>query len=460
MREGVFPYAWKCALITPIPKAGDIRNIENYRPISILPVLSKVFERLVREDIYPALHQLLSAEQHGFVKSRSTASNLALFTNYLFQNMDKQIQVDTVYTDFQKAFDKVDHKLLLDKLAFNGIRGNLLRWFASYITNRTQKVVVNGYVSELVTVTSGVPQGSILGPLLFLLYVNDISRCFAHSKFLMYADDLKVFKNIESEADCLMLQADLDRLTEYCNSNKLILSLPKCTFISFTKKKSIINYNYQLNSVRLKRVTSIRDLGVTLDSKLHLDLHVDKIVNKAFKMYGFVVRCAHMFRKPKTFLSLYNSLIRSQLEYAVPIWNPYFKKYSSIIERVQYKFLRKVNYICCRSHLHYDQLLSKFKLLSLDSRRLLLSVMYLYSILNNKIDCIDILSQFNFLVPRNYMNRRVCSTFSIEKCRTCAGERAPLNRLLLIFNKYFNHLDFTLSQSSFKKLAIEALQPK
>ncbi|CAK1581112.1 unnamed protein product [Parnassius mnemosyne] len=162
--------------------------------------------------------------------------------------MDKGIQVDSVYTDFRKAFDKVDHYILLKKIAFNGIRGDLLRWFHSYITKRTQRVVVNGHSSNLVTVISGVPQGSILGPLLFILFINDINNCFHHSHFLLYADDLKVYLPILSADDNFKLQSDLYRLSLYCTKNKLQLNVDKCKSITFTKKRNLINNTYTINN--------------------------------------------------------------------------------------------------------------------------------------------------------------------------------------------------------------------
>ncbi|XP_045448733.1 uncharacterized protein LOC123657199 [Melitaea cinxia] len=144
LSEGVFPTIWKSARITPVFKCGDRSNVENYRPISILPALSKLFEKLVHNAIYPSLHNIIIPEQHGFVNRRSNNTNLLVYTTYLFKSIDENKQTDCVYTDFRKAFDRVDHKILLEKLAFNGIRGNLWRWFKSYITNRTQKVAFNG----------------------------------------------------------------------------------------------------------------------------------------------------------------------------------------------------------------------------------------------------------------------------------------------------------------------------
>ncbi|KAJ8737841.1 hypothetical protein PYW08_000436 [Mythimna loreyi] len=218
--------------------------------------------------------------------------------------MDRRVQVDAVYTDFQKAFHKVDHTILLEKLAFNGIRGNLLRWFVSYIFNRTQKVVINGYESETVTVNSGVPQGSILGPFLFIIYINDVKSCFINARCLLYADDMKIYKSCKNVQDCQLLQDDLTRLDNYCKDNKLLLSIPKCHSISFTKNKNKISFNYSINNQHLKEVDSVRDLGVIMDSSLHFDQHIKSIVNKAFQMYGFVMRSSKDFVRPSTFFNV------------------------------------------------------------------------------------------------------------------------------------------------------------
>ncbi|CAH2084684.1 unnamed protein product [Euphydryas editha] len=278
LREGIFPTIWKSARITPVFKGGDKSNIENYRPISILSALSKLFEKLVYNAIYPLMHNVIIPEQHGFVNRRSTNTNLLVYTTYLFKSMDENKQTDCVYTDFRKAFDRVDHKILLEKLAFNGIRGNLWRWFKSYVTNRTQKVAFNGYESEFVPITSGVPQGSIIGPLLFLLFINDIKDCFKFCNILLYADDLKIYHTIDNFNDHQKFQADLDTFSIYCTDNKLELSLNKCKHITFTKKKHISHFQYKLCNVQLESVKSVRDLGIVLDCKLHLDLHI-KIIS-------------------------------------------------------------------------------------------------------------------------------------------------------------------------------------
>lgn len=460
LKEGVFPTVWKRASITPVYKSGDKNNVENYRPISILSTLAKVFERLVHSALYPHIRNLILPEQHGFVKRRSTTTNLMTFVNYLFENMDRRIQVDAIYTDFQKAFDKVDHTLLMEKIAFNGIRGNLLRWFASYIFNRTQKIVINGYESDSITVKSGVPQGSVLGPFLFVLFINDIKHCFLYSKFLMYADDMKIYTTCKNIRDCHCLQQDLDRLYEYCLKNKLSLSLPKCYTISFTKNKNRIKFNYSINNTCLNEVESVRDLGVTLDTNLHFDTHIDNIVKKAFQMYGFVMRCSSSFVRPSTFLLLYKTLVRSQLEYAVQIWNPLYDKYKDRLEIVQKKYLRAMNYKCYRPKASYEQLLERYNVLRLESRRLLLGVMMLHGICNNRFDCIPISNSLRYIVPRSVMLRgaRVPRLFHTDSCKTNAGVRVPLRRLVDAYNAHFMELDiFTLSKHQFKVGAIELL---
>lgn len=458
--EGYFPDTWKCAHIVPIHKSGSKHEVKNYRPISIISAISKLFEKLVHNAIYPLIHNYIIPEQHGFVKQKSCITNLAIYSNFLFHSIDKGHQVDAVYTDFQKAFDTVDHEILLNKIAFNGIRGNLLRWFCSYITNRSLIVVINGYKSERVGMSSGIPQGSILGPLLFDIFINDINTCFRYTNFLLYADDLKLYKIIKNINDSIELQSDLNRLSDYCTINKLKLSLPKCHIINFSKKKTIIKHDYTLCGNKLNRVTNLRDLGILFDCKLHLDLHIENIITKAFKMYGFVTRVATDFRRPSTFLHLYRSLIRSQLEYACLIWDPLYQKYKMAIERVQRKFLRTMQFRCQLPRLPYNNLLVKYNLLSLEKRRMLLQIMVLYDLFHNKLNCIELGNDVKFVVPRSIHRRgvRVYRLFDQAPHRTNAGKRAPIGRLMRLYNEHFMDIDlFTLKRNDFRIKVINVL---
>lgn len=349
--------------------------------------------------------------------------------------------------------------MLLRKIEFNGIRGSLLRWLTSYVKNRTQKVVVQGFSSEVISVTSGVPQGSILGPLLFVLFINDINTCFRNSSFLLYADDLKVFRKISSIDDCVKLQEDLDRLTAYCVANKLQLSLPKCKSITFTKKININYFTYSLCKTPLEKVSLIKDLGILFDSKLHFNAHVDHITAKGYQFFGFIRRTCNLFKKPSTLMLLYKSLIRSQLEYASCVWNPLYDKYSDQIELVQKKYLRFLSYTFFKKRSSYHTLLEKFTLSTLKLRRLYLDQSFLYKICRNEFDCSNLINQIYIRIPSR--SQRIRDTyahplFAPKPCRTNAGERAPLRRIMKCYNDDFADLDlFVLSRAQFKKRILE-----
>lgn len=186
------PKQWKKAYVCPIFKSGDITNVTNYRPISLLSNFAKVFETLLYKQLFSSLKCYISPQQHGFVEKRSTITNLACFSQYVSDSIDSRGQVDTIYTDFCKAFDQIDHFVLLDKLCRFGFSESLCKLFRSYLTDREQVVRYQNFFSKTIIPTSGVPQGSNLGPLLFLLFINDIVENITCEK-LLFADDLKLF---------------------------------------------------------------------------------------------------------------------------------------------------------------------------------------------------------------------------------------------------------------------------
>lgn len=316
--------------------------------------------------------------------------------------MDDGSQVDVVYTDYSKAFDRIDHDTLIKKLSSIGIRGDLLRWFSSYINNRSQAVVINNYISSWVSVPSGVPQGSLLGPFLFVIYVNDIDLCLQSSKLLCFADDMKIFAKISSVEDGLALQADLYRLEDYCRANKLDLNPSKCSVITYTRKRAALVTTYILSGQTLPRCDTIRDLGVYQDSKLVFDTHIDIIIKKASKLLGFIMRLSKCFNNAKTLKILYCTFVRSQLEYASQIWNPRYHKYIDRIENIQRRFIK---YLCFHQKIPYHsidylRLCKKYHLLPLKDRREIADFLYVLKIFNNYIDSPELLSKFHFNVPQ------------------------------------------------------------
>ena len=213
IKRGVYPDVLKRNNIIPIHKKEDRNNIENYRGISIEPIIAKLFERVVNDALRKHLKPLIVTEQHGFMPGRSTSSNLSLYVDFISKCLDSRDEVHSIYTDFRKAFDVVPHDLLLLKL-YNqfGIQGPMIQWFGSYLSDRYQRVVLNGFSSERTKVLSGVPQGSVLGPTLFLMFINDLPNVLQHSNALLFADDAKCFKKIKSLNDCIDLQSDLNRI--------------------------------------------------------------------------------------------------------------------------------------------------------------------------------------------------------------------------------------------------------
>ncbi|CAG9137878.1 unnamed protein product [Plutella xylostella] len=203
--EGVMPTIWKSAFISPIHKKGPRECVEHYRPISKLCLICKVLERIVYNQLYNALKHTFSPAQHGFLKRRSTVTNLLLFNDFLSRHLADGDQVDAIYTDYSKAFDRIDHYLLLNKLHSQGVRHNLLNWFTCYLTNRSQAVVLNGFTSTWKDIPSGVPQGSLLGPLLFIVFIGDIDSCFVNSSHLLFADDMKIFRTVNNALNATLL---------------------------------------------------------------------------------------------------------------------------------------------------------------------------------------------------------------------------------------------------------------
>ena len=230
-----YPAVWKKSKISPIFKSGDNSDVRNFRPIALLSNFSKVLETILGDKICSHVINYITPEQHGFVKGKSTATNLYEFTQFVSSALDNRMQVDVIYTDLTKAFDRVNHCILLRKLEMYGICKNLLFVLRSVITGRKLFVEYGGFKSFDVDVKSGVAQGSTLGPLLFVIFFNDVARHIG-CKTLIYADDLKIINVINCFNDCLQLQHSLDKLIEWCSDNALEINIDKCKQVSYTRK--------------------------------------------------------------------------------------------------------------------------------------------------------------------------------------------------------------------------------
>lgn len=440
LSSGIFPAVWKRSIITPIFKKGNRCDVTNYRPISILNSFSKIFEKIVRDIVFDIVKPILNPRQHGFIKKRSTTTNLIEYTEYISRSLNAGKEVHAIYTDFSKAFDTVDFSILIQKLELYGIHGTLLRWLESYLINRSLYVAIDGWKSGCFSPTSGVPQGSILGPLLFIIFINDLVRDLS-CEYLLYADDLKIFRVVNNVNDCLYIQNDLGILDNWCTQNKLYLNIEKCFFLRFSLKINKIDFMYTLGSKSLNIVNQAKDLGVIFDSKLSFGLHIKNIVNKAYRALGFICRITKQFTNEKCFVTLYVSLVRSHLEYASQIWNPFNITYIDNIEKVQRKFTRFLNFKMGRPSATYEERLSHFHLMKLNTRRMYLDMTLMYKFLHDMVEC-NVFQYFSFNDNFNAVyNIRRTYTFNLITPRIDVLKYAPLNRMQSNFNNNFNHLD-------------------
>ena len=349
LKCGIVPREWKIANVVPIHKKGDKDHVENYRPISLPSLVSKVLERCVFISTKEHAFSQINSCQHGFTSGKSCVTQLIEVLDTIGSQLDLGKQIDVIYLDMSKAFDKVSHVRLLHRLREFGFGGNLLMWFNSYLKNRRQQTTVLGATSTALPVTSGVPQGSILGPLLFLLYTNDLSSSIVNSNVAAFADDTKIFKVINSRTDAMLLQNDLLNFNSSSSNAGLHLNTPKCKTLQVTRKYNKIDFPYQLQDTTLEKTDCELDLGVWTNYDLTWSKQVTQQSNKANKMLGYIRRSTFNIREFAIRRTLYLSLVRSHLGYATQVWAPQTVELVKRVERVQRratKYILNVPFIC------------------------------------------------------------------------------------------------------------------
>ena len=370
LSEGKLPNDWKTANITAIHKKGNKKIASNYRPVSLTCLVCKKMEEIVRDVITEFMKsaKLLSKKQFGFIGKRSTVLQLLKVMDDWTRILDEGEELDVIYMDFMKAFDKVPHKRLLEKLKSYGIQGRLLKWIEQFLTGRKQRVIVNGCKSEWKEVRSGVPQGSVLGPLLFVLYINDLPEV-VKAEIYLFADDTKIYcKILEGKST---LQEDLAKLEEWSNIWLLKFHPEKCKVMNIHKGNKINNRKYYMKNMsgkgikELDKVTSEKDLGIITDEKLTFEEHIQTKVNKATKIMG-LIRRSFMNLDCSMFKKLFTAMVRPHLEYGQAIWSPRKKKDIVSIENVQRRATKLVPEL---KNLDYPSRLKKLNLPTLVYRR-------------------------------------------------------------------------------------------
>ena len=356
------PQDWKEAIVVPIHKNGDPRSVSNYRPVSLTSIIAKVMERSIRDKIcrYLMQHDLINPVQHGFVTGRSCLTNLLVSLDAITEALDRGDRVMVGYLDFEKAFDSVNHRLLLLKLKAYGLEDHLCAWLGNFLQHRMMRVKVRESLSDPIEPRSGVPQGTVLGPLLFLIYVNDLTVGL-NSKCLLFADDVKV---IGVKHDWVRFQEDLEKLAEWSRHWDLPLNPRKSQLMvstGFPEDKIA-----ELGDASLGRAPHVKDLGVILDSTFKPSTQCIEAANKARRAL-FALKRSVVSRDRSVWVPLYCAFVRPHLEYCVQAWAPYLAKDADILERVQ-KLATK--WVAGLETVSYEERLKQLNLFSLARRRL------------------------------------------------------------------------------------------
>ena len=405
LTRGYFPDKWKFSSVTPIFKKGARSNVENYRPIAKLPTIAKFFESLVNKKLTLLIEKYIVHQQHGFRKKKSTVTNLSEFVTYALKGINAGSQIDVLYTDFAKAFDRVNHNILITKLHSYNIPKNLIAWIQSYLSNRRQFVRYGESNSADFSVTSGVPQGSHIGPTLFLLFINDLATHLGDDVFIsLFADDVKLVKAIDPQNtlnDTAALQSAINKLKEWCDTNELHLNLSKCEILTLSHKHNDILTDYNYGNHVFERVVHHKDLGVLIDHKLKFNEHIESTVSKATATLGFLKRFCYDIPDRQTLKVLFYALVQSQLEYCSVVWLPYFNVYKNKIESILRQFtmyaMREYPNQANGYHITpYKDRLSLLGMHSLDRRRINSSIMFIYDLIFDNIHCPSVRSEISF----------------------------------------------------------------
>ena len=335
-------------------------------------------------------NEILTKRQHGFRSGRSCETQLLEFVDELASLMEGGGQADVQVMDFAKAFDKCNHSLLVHKLQAYGVRGNVNKWINSFLEDRRQSVVVDGYSSPFISVRSGVPQGSVLGPSLFLVYINDLPDNLEKPTRL-FADDTAIYSGVKNPTDQLQLQRDVERLADWEGKWEMKFHPGKCTTLRCTHSPTPTEFNYTLHGHTLELVTSTKYLGVTLHQKLDWDDHINSICNKANTTLSFLRRNLRI-SSPGVKEKAYKAFVRPLLEYAASVWDPYEQKHIDQLEKVQ---RRAARFVLNRYH-NTSSVTGMLNFLDwepLELRRKRSRLVNFYKMTNGHIHCEDLTAQ-------------------------------------------------------------------
>lgn len=436
--EGVLPIQWKQANIKALFKKGKRTSCSNYRPVSLTSIICKIFESLIRDKLLVFLesNSLLSKYQHGFRSGHSCLTQLLEIMEDFTDFYDQHVSFDCIYLDFSKAFDRVPHERLLTKVYNMGIRGDLFTWLRGFLSNRIQRVCVNGTFSAWGDVTSGIPQGSVLGPILFSIFINDLPDNIV-SNVMIFADDTKIYN---SDSNSNILQEDLNRLFAWSTDWLLPFNIDKCKVLHYGRNNNGINFT--LDGSVVSDDVVIKDLGVQFQSNFKFDAHISKITSTANSRLGLIRHTFHRIER-EGFLVLYKALVRPILEYCNQIWSPYLRKHHLAIEKIQRRATKLLHGMENKS---YTERLKSLDLPTLFYRRKRSDIIQVFRIIT-KIDCLDCDTFFRFTDSTTRGNH-----FKLVKPRasTAIKLRCFSHRVVNDWNDLPNYVVMSSSINTFK----------
>ena len=446
--SGVFPDQLKIAKVVPIFKAGDKKLFSNYRPISVLPALSKIFEKIMYNRLveYCDANNIISEDQYGFRKGLSTEIALTKFKEDILNSFDNRFYSVGVFLDLSKAFDTVNHKILIKKLELYGIKGTAINWLKSYLWNRKQYVLFNDHESDSQGITCGVPQGSILGPLLFILYINDIVNTTKFFKFILFADDSTLYA---SHQDLQFLTRninnELSKVKKWITCNKLTLNINKTQYIIFHRNK-IIPQNVEpikIGQCVIKEVNCTKFLGVEVDRQLSWRNHIHTICNKINKQCGILHLTRNYFNTSCLKL-IYYSLVYPLLTYCHTVWGAACNTHLHRVTLAQKKLIRTISYK--DKYAHTNALFKSLDLLKLHDINTYTCAIFVFKSIQNHIN----VNLFHFNTNTRF-NLRNLNVLLIPMCNTRQSQTSIRYHGVKIWNKLPQEIREKQSISSFKK---------
>lgn len=433
-----FPKDWKHAEVVAHLKEGDHEVAGDNRPISLLPVMSKVLERLAHDQFvdYLTTNNILSDHQSGNKKCHSTETLGILFTSHLYKAIDEKKVTAVLMLDLSKAFDSIDHQRLLEKLRNLNIPDPTLAWFQSYLTDRTQCVRIQNSLSNYLTIKHGVPQGSILGPLLFNLYINDLPSVCQTCNVESYVDDSKLyisFSNKDVNGGLDNLRHDLNRVASWCCENRLLINPGKTKFCVFGSDRMLAQTfipPITFLGKELLVIDSVKDLGMIIDKHLSFNEHTDALASELMGKLAMISRIRHLFDKSTLFIVI-NSLVFTKLYYCSSVWSGTSKSNIAKLQQVQNFAARLLS--GKRKYGHITPTLKELRLLPVSEAFKLRDAVQMFKCMNNQAPSY-LINMFQKRSQIHNYNTRNTNNLNLARCRTALAQNSFSYRGAVLWN--------------------------